>query len=149
MQIGVDSIRDCIPHTRSMRLIDLIGPFDNPGRHISVDLIVDPTRFYWDNSKNRFKPAWLIELISQASAALYFNLCHAKGEPASIGYLVGVKHFEFDSSPSIVPGDRLRIHSRLTVDFEPFGVFESQVYLAEVALAHCEMTLYTKKETSH
>lgn len=139
------SMADAVPHTRAMLLVDIIETFDPSDASISVSLIVDPFRHYWDAQRQRFRPLWLIELVSQASAALYFLLCRAKGEPVQIGFLISIKEFAYASSRPIRPGDSLKIRSQLSVDFHPFGVFDSHVYLGDEEIAHSSMNLVIKK----
>jgi hypothetical protein len=116
-----------------MKLIDELVELDLAAVRGSFALILQATKPYFDKNMN-FEPVWLIEILAQGAAGLFYFQCGTVTEPP-LGFLVGLDGLSISMEEPLLPGNRLIVMAELVTEFYPFGMYTCQAYLNDTCLA--------------
>ncbi|WP_310374191.1 hypothetical protein [Rhodoferax ferrireducens] len=142
MSAVASSIETYIPHRGAMRLIDRlvsVGP-----DLVAVEADVRADRLFVQGA---YLPAWVgVELMAQAIAAWAGARAMDRGEPVSIGFLLGTRRYVADCAGFAV-GSVLRIeaHAELVAD-NGLGMFDCRIYAEEKELARAHVSVFEPKD---
>jgi predicted hotdog family 3-hydroxylacyl-ACP dehydratase len=97
-------IRDVVPHSGRMLLLDRLVAFDDDS--LTAELTIREGALF---AQARGVGAWVgIEYMAQAVAAFAGTAAFARGEKAKVGFLVGTRHYACNVS-YFPPGATLRV----------------------------------------
>ncbi|MBF0442839.1 MAG: hypothetical protein HQK54_13115 [Oligoflexales bacterium] len=117
-------IESCIPHKRTMLLLDRINAFHPERNHCMVSSRIRESAPYWDKSNNCFVLHWLVEMMAQSVAVNYFLQVGNSQDKPKNGFLISISKFSVvNPDKRIHHGDLMIFHSTLTNEFFPFGEF--------------------------
>src|SRR4051812_20202560 len=117
-------LADLLPHGAEMTVIDRLVAYDE-GKSIAI-VDVRPESLFFENGG---VPAWVgLEYMAQAVAAHAGFAARLRGEPPSVGFLLGTRSYQ--SRVAAFPSG-----SRLTIEVEPLSLD------ANLGAFHCTIVL--------
>ncbi len=117
------AIADLMVHDAPMVLLDCV--LDSDDESLSAEVCIGPGTLFADESGK--VPAWIgIEYMAQAVAAMSGARARRRGEPITIGLLLGTRKYTAHVS-HFLPGECLRVTVRCEYEEDGFGVFACDI----------------------
>jgi predicted hotdog family 3-hydroxylacyl-ACP dehydratase len=131
---------ELLPHRPPMVLIDRLVEWEQGSGRVEVRA---PLNGLAVRSDGLLEPPVMVEMVSQACAAVSgFESLRAGGAPAR-GALVGISRFEFGESA--LAGEALTILVRFTGKLGPFAMAEGEVLRGTAILARGSLKLWVSE----
>jgi predicted hotdog family 3-hydroxylacyl-ACP dehydratase len=121
--MDMPDIRSLVPHERSMLLLDRVLAADADS--LCAEVTIRPDSLFCTEDG---VGAWIgIEYMAQAIAAHAGHLAHLRGEPVTIGFLLGSRRYDC-ARPAFAVGSVLRVHVRcLLLADNGLGSYECRI----------------------
>jgi predicted hotdog family 3-hydroxylacyl-ACP dehydratase len=131
-------VTSCIPHQRTMMLLDSLVAYDRQNREIIAKITVNEHRPYWDGPRSRLRPHWYAEIMAQTVAANYYFHTNQQDTPPKQGFLTIITSASIKpAARTVKPGDTLHITARFETEMLPFGSFYCEVKNISHELVAC------------
>lgn len=136
--MNLPEIRELLPHSGSMILLDRVVAFDDESLCAEVRVRED-SLFYRDGAIG----AWVgLEYMAQAIGAYAGYRARLRGEPVHIGYLLGTRHYQC-TQPSFVLGSLLKVHVKQVFQSEQgLAAFDCRIEDENGQLASANVTVF-------
>ena len=136
--MGLPNIRDLLPHSGPMVLLDQVVAADDESLCAAVRVRED-SLFYADGAVG----GWVgLEYMAQAIGAFAGFQARLHGEPVRIGYLLGTRHYEC-KQPSFALGSLLKIYvKRVFQSDEGLASFDCQIEDEKGRIASANVTVF-------
>lgn len=134
-------LADILPHADPMILLTKLIEFSEDT--VSCDVNINADSMFYDEGINGV-PAWVgIEYMAQAIAAYAGIQAQLQNQPVKVGFLLGCRRFESEST-QFVNGDILRIKvQRLYQEDNGLGSFDCQIYLQNVMICQAKLNVFS------
>ncbi|MCP3924697.1 MAG: hypothetical protein GY714_19145 [Desulfobacterales bacterium] len=133
----MESVKNYIPHSGFMKLIDNYISIDFDQNKATIGLTLDINKPYWDKN-SLFKTYWSIEMMAQAVAAFHQKQTNANDKP-QMGYLISIDSYELFESMKLKPGDKINIIATMEMDLFPIGVYSCKVMSGDTLISEASM----------
>lgn len=136
--MGLPNIRDLLPHSGPMVLLDHVVAADDESLCAAVQVRED-SLFYVDGAVG----GWVgLEYMAQAIGAFAGYHARLSGKPVRIGYLLGTRHYEC-KQPRFALGSCLKIHvKRVLQSEEGLAAFDCRIDDESGPIARGNLTVY-------
>ena len=136
--MGLPNIRDLLPHSGPMVLLDHVVAADDESLCAAVQVRED-SLFYVDGAVG----GWVgLEYMAQAIGAFAGYHARLNGKPVRIGYLLGTRHYEC-KQPRFALGSRLKIHvKRVLQSEEGLAAFDCRIDDESGPIARGNLTVF-------
>ncbi|MGE0174557.1 MAG: hypothetical protein AB7T49_17310 [Oligoflexales bacterium] len=132
-----------IPHTGYMKLVDTICSVEKGSGTFVAKL--SQSKPYWDAEGN-FCNHWLVEIMAQGVASLFFCNKSEANEDPSVGFLLSIDQCRLTPGMDLQVDDQLVIKANLIHNFYPLGVYKAQVLFDGEEIACAEMKFLDNRE---
>ena len=135
-------VHDLVPHRGPMSLLDRIDGYGDDWLRASVE--IQPGNLF---ATADGVPAWVgIEYMAQAASAFGGIEQVQRGEPPSIGLLIGARYYR--SMVEVFPfGARLDVLAKIALrDTEDFAAYDCTLTSAGTRLAECVLKAYRPRD---
>ena len=137
MTLNLEQIKEIIPHRDPFLLIDEVTELE-PGVSVTAKKYLKPDE-YWFKGHFPGQPVQpgvlMIEMLAQAGAVCALSLPENKGK---IAYFGGINKCKFKGK--IVPGDKVRLETRIIKQKGPVGVGEAIASVDGKMVVSAELT---------
>ena len=137
--MSVDQVMKYLPHRYPFLLVDKVTDCKH-GNHITAikNVTINESFFQGHFPATPVFPGVLIlEALAQTSGLLVLSDPNLKPENESLFLFVGIENARFKRP--VVPGDQLRLESKLSRMKRNYGMFETQAYVGDELAASAEL----------
>ena len=127
--MSVTEIMKYLPHRYPFLLLDRVVECEHGDSIVAIKNVTINEAFFQGHFPNTpvFPGVLILEALAQVSGVLVLSDPKLKPENESLFLFVGIDNARFKRP--VVPGDQLRLESRLTRMKRNYGVFETNAYV--------------------
>lgn len=137
--MSVDEVMKYLPHRYPFLLVDRVIECTHGDSITAIKNVTINENFFQGHFPQTpvFPGVLILEALAQASGLLVLSDPSLKPENESLFLFVGIEHVRFKRP--VVPGDQLRLVSRLSRMKRNFGMFDTNAYVGEDLAASAEL----------
>ncbi len=137
--MSVTEIMKYLPHRYPFLLLDRVVECTHGDKIAAIKNVTINEAFFQGHFPNTpvFPGVLILEALAQVSGVLVLSDPKLKPENESLFLFVGIDNARFKRP--VVPGDQLRLESRLTRMKRNYGVFEANAYVENELAASAEL----------
>lgn len=136
---SLPNIADLIPHAAPMILVDKLIAVDQQSIHTQVSIKADELFF---NAESQSVPGYVgIEYMAQSIAAWSGFQAKQKGEPPSVGFLLGSRRYHSECS-GFPLGETLDIYAEQVMESNGMAVFQCRIETQGETLASAQLNAF-------
>ena len=135
----VSEIMKYLPHRYPFLLVDRVIECNHGDSITAIKNVTINEHFFQGHFPNTpvFPGVLILEALAQVSGILVLSDTKLRPEQESLFLFVGIESARFKRP--VVPGDQLRLESKLTRMKRNYGVFETHAYVGEELAASAEL----------
>jgi len=135
--MGAKEIMEIIPHRQPFMLLDTIEELEMGVRAKAKKCVTYNEPFFAGHfpAEPVMPGVLIIEALAQAGAVAILSLPENKGKTAYFG---GIDNAKFKGK--VVPGDKLRLETRIIRKKGPIGIGEAKAYVGDNLVVKAELT---------
>jgi 3-hydroxyacyl-[acyl-carrier-protein] dehydratase len=137
--MSVEEVMKYLPHRYPFLLIDKVTDCRHGDSIVAIKNVTINEGFFQGHFPQTpvFPGVLILEALAQVSGVLVLSDPKLKPENESLFLFVGIEKTRFKRP--VVPGDQLRLESRLARMKRNFGVFETNAYVGDELAASAEL----------
>lgn len=137
--MSVNEVMKYLPHRYPFLLIDRVIECNHGESIVAIKNVTINEGFFQGHFPQTpvFPGVLILEALAQVSGVLVLSDSNLRPENESLFLFVGIENARFKRP--VVPGDQLRLESRLSRMKRNYGVFETSAYVDDEVAASAEL----------